>query len=250
MFRSYYDSILAVIVLIALCAIAAHVRSVRSAYAEGGGASPDTSAAPSSGAVASHSTVQADEPESTTAVDNDLASIVQGAVASETYQCSEVIGGAFGKFPFQSVCPNGLLIGFRVGLGKFMGDKDNIQYIQPIFLTPKGERYGKAHGGECDRVFDIKAPAGCAVSGVAICGGGGLDALTVSFMKIKAAQLDPTEQYVASRIGAVGGADCRLGGDGTPVIGICGRCDADNKWLGLGLVFLSNTPTADHDQAK
>jgi len=182
-------------------------------------------------------------------ISSDLASAVESAVQQETYQCSQVLGGAFGKFPFQSVCPNGVLVGFRIGLGKFM-DNDIIQYLQPIYRTPAGEKFGKAFGIETDDYIQVKAPPGCAVSGVSIRGGGGLDALSVSFMKIDGAQLNPRIAYVSTRIGGPGGSDTHLGNDGTPVIGICGRSDTDGKWLGLGLVFLERTPAADPDHAK
>ena len=81
-----------------------------------------------------------------------------------------------------------------------------------------------------------------------LAGGGGLDAITVTFMRFNGTRLDPTDACATQRIGGPGGGASLLNGDGTPIIGICGRVDDQRQWLGLGLIFLKPPATAiSHD---
>jgi hypothetical protein len=77
-------------------------------------------------------------------------------------------------------------------------------------------------------------------------GGGGLDSLTITYMRITSGnRLDPRDAYITPRIGGSGGGSAAyVGGDGTPIIGICGRYGEKRQYLGLGLVFLHATPVA------
>lgn len=141
--------------------------------------------------------------------------------------------------------PDGLLIGLRIGLSRYPGS-NAIKFVQPIFLTPAGEKLGPQRGLNGDTVIEAKAPAGYAVGSVTVRGGGGLDSVTVTFMRIKGNSLDPNDDGVTRPIGGGDGSGgATVGGDGTPVIGICGRVQVPNGNLGLGLIFLRATPAAE-----
>jgi hypothetical protein len=176
-------------------------------------------------------------------LDATVAAAVRDSVAGETFQRSEIKGGAFTKHPFEDVSRNGVLIGFHIGLGAFF-TTEVIKYIQPIYLTPHGERAGNEFGneGNVERYVTTKAPPGYAVGAVDIRGGGGLDAITVTYMKFNGTWLDPTDVQMSQKIGGGTNGGGLLDGDGTPVIGICGREGDGWQWLGLGLVF--EKPTA------
>ena len=172
-----------------------------------------------------------------------LLNEIHQATARSRYQSSEVIGGAFASLPFQDVCNDGVLIGLRVGLGKFFKN-DVVKFVQPIYLTPQGKQYGDGFGGAVSDTYDVVAPPGYAVSGLSIRGGGGLDAITMEFSRLDGDCLDTRQKYVTGRIGGPGGGESFVGGDGTPLIGICGRTSEKNEWLGLGAVFLHSTSAA------
>src|SRR5262245_23547420 len=89
----------------------------------------------SGAATTQPSTQPTTAPTQPDALDQRLSNEINIAVADKTYQCSPVQGGAFAKYPFEDVRPDGLLIGFRIGFGKFVGN-DIIQFLQPIYLTP------------------------------------------------------------------------------------------------------------------
>ena len=181
------------------------------------------------------------QPSATT-LDPAIAATVSDAVASQTFQRSEIKGGAFTKHPFEDVSHDGVLIGFHIGLGAFF-NTEVIKYIQPIYLTSQGQRTGRGFGDEAqvERRVTTKAPAGYAVGAVDIGGGGGINAITVTYMKFNGTRLDPTDVQVSSTFGGGKSGGGLLDGDGTPIIGICGRVGDGGNWLGLGLVFVKPT---------
>jgi hypothetical protein len=63
-------------------------------------------------------------------------------------------------------------------------------------------------------------------------------------MRFNGTRLDPTDIQVTPKVGGDGGGESNLNGDGTPVIGICGREDDKGEWLGIGLIFEKPTATA------
>ena len=63
-----------------------------------------------------------------------------------------------------------------------------------------------------------------------------VDGMSITFMKIAPGGiLDPNDSYESAWIGGMGGGGpVRLGGDGTPVIGVIGKSNnADMTGLGL-----------------
>jgi hypothetical protein len=181
-------------------------------------------------------------------LDPAIATIVKEAVAGETYERSDLKGGAFTKRPFEDISPDGVLIGLRIGLGSFF-TTEVVKYIQPIYLTPQGEKYGHAFGNLSlvERTVTTKAPAGYAIGALDIKGGGGLDAITVTYMKFNGTRLDPTEAVMSHTFGGGKGGGGLLDGDGTPVIGICGRIGDDGNWMALGLVLVKPTAMVKDD---
>jgi hypothetical protein len=168
---------------------------------------------------------------------------IQNALAQQTFQVTAIYGGAFGQNPFQDLPGNGILIGFRIGMGKFIKN-DIIQLLQPIYLTPSGQRFGESYGLGTGDLQMVVAPDGYAVGAVTIRGGGGLDSLKLTFMRIRGDQLDPTDSCITSRIGGSGGGETYINGKGTPIIGVNGRFSDNGKYLGLGLIFLHDIPTS------
>lgn len=167
-----------------------------------------------------------------------LAAIVRRAVSQQNYNATAIQGGAFAQLPYSDICSDGILIGFRIGLGKFFNN-DVIKSIQPIYLTPAGEQFGNSLGGGAYNTFDIKAPEGYAIGAITIRGGGGLDAVTMTVMRITPTGLDQNDERISQRIGGPGGGEAEFDGKGCPAIGITGRIDPKGQWLGLGMVFLN-----------
>jgi hypothetical protein len=170
-----------------------------------------------------------------------FAAIREG-VRDHKYKVTRVAGGAFAPIHFEDVPPEGaVLIGFEVGLGSFVGNADIIDYLRPIYLTAEGEKLGTAYGRPTARTFTVKAKPGYAVGGMTIHGGGLLDGFAITFMKLDKKGLTRDGAYQSAWIGGPGGGEEVAGGDGSFVVGICGRKMDEregHKPGGLGLVLL------------
>jgi hypothetical protein len=200
------------------------------------------------GLISTSATADSTTKPSGITLDPAISATVRDALASQTFQRSEVKGGAFTNHSFEDVSPDGVLVGFHIGLGLFF-TTEVIKYIQPIYLTPSGLRTGRGFGDETQvqRRVTTKAPPGYAVGAVDIRGGGGLDALTVTYMKFNGTRLDPSDVQVSSTFGGGKNGGGLLDGDGTPVIGICGRIGDHGTWLALGLIFVKPTAMVPDD---
>jgi hypothetical protein len=170
-----------------------------------------------------------------------MAEAVVRAVRLRMYECSPITGGGFADIPFEDVAPNGVLIGLRLGMGKFM-NYDVFKFVQPIYLTPQGQKYGQGFGRATGNIFEAKAPAGYAIGAVRVCGGGGFDSLSIDYMPIVDSHLNPYQIVRTNRVGTKGIIENTLSGDGIPIIGICGRHDKKGEWLGFGVVYLQPKP--------
>jgi hypothetical protein len=193
--------------------------------------------------VLSHSTgATTPDPQ---ANDQNLDPALVGAITTanqnKTFQCTPIVGGAFASIPFQDICPDGVLIGLRLGYGKFVNSK-TISFVQPIYMTASGETVGQGFGNRPPEPLEVKAPPGYAVGTAVIGGSANLDSLTLTFMRMNGDHLDRNDARVTEKLGGGGTNVTSLGGDGTPVIGISGKVSQDGKSLGLGLVFLSAVP--------
>jgi hypothetical protein len=201
----------------------------------------DNSSATTQPAVSAGGDNKGGQP-SVPALDPTIAADVRDSVARQLFQRSDIKGGAFANLGFDEWSSDGVLIGFRLGIGTFFNN-DVIKRVEPIYLTPRGEKIGHGFGDDdqVDRTVIAKAPPGYAVGAVAIGGGGGLDSMTLTFMRFNGTRLDPTDRCVTPRIGGNGGGQAQLDGDGTPIIGIRGRIDKNQSFLGLGLIFIKPT---------
>jgi len=177
-----------------------------------------------------------------TALNAMMAEAVAQAVMAHTYELSSIIGGGgFSPTPFEDVSPNGILIGLRLGVGKF-NDMDVFKYVQPIYLTHTGELCGKGYGRSTYRVAELEAPAGYAIGTIRACSGMGFDSISIDYMRIENGRLNPQQIKRTPTIGTKHGNETTFGGDGTPMIGICGREDDRGDFLGFGVVYLQAKP--------
>jgi S1-C subfamily serine protease len=157
---------------------------------------------------------------------------------------TEIMGGTFDK-QFKDEAPaGGLLIGFEVGLGKFVNN-DVIRAIRPIFRTAAGkETRGKQHGTRADRVVTVKAKSGYAVGGLIAKAGLTVDGFSITYMAVGANGLDASQTYSSDWIGGKGGGlETQLGGTGAAVIGILGK-ENQRDCTGLGLLLQAGTGNA------
>jgi hypothetical protein len=178
------------------------------------------------------------QQESVPADDGNIFRAARDSVEHQTYQASAIAGGAFGNENFADVSPSGILIGLRIGIGKFL-NYDIVQFIEPIYLTPDGAKYGEGHGKGIARIFDLKAPAGYAVGAITVKGGGGIDSIYLDYMRIRGSRLDPADTQTSERVGGPGGGfDVHFNGNGTPLVGIVGRMNKPGEYLGLGAIYM------------
>jgi hypothetical protein len=169
---------------------------------------------------------------------SELFIALREAIKAKKTKNSGVTGG--GRKEFAEVpAEGGLLIGFNYTLGNFVG-QPVMGWMQPIFLTARGEKLGTAYG-KIDpkaKVMQVKAKKGYAVGAMTVRGGGGLDAIEMTFMKIDKNGLNKADSYQSEHIGGKGGGEGKHGGDGSFVVGIQGRIEDDTKINGLGIVML------------
>jgi S1-C subfamily serine protease len=157
-----------------------------------------------------------------------------GPVAPTGTKQTQIVGG--GNQEFQDTAPaGGLLVGFHFGMGKFF-DNDVIHGVRPIYRVGDKEKLGTPFGTDFTRLKKVVAKPGYAVGAIAMKTGLGLDGVTVTFMKIDGDKLDPSDSYDADYVGGPGGGGPnKVGGDGTPVVGLIGRTNG-KEVCGLGLV--------------
>jgi hypothetical protein len=150
---------------------------------------------------------------------------------------TKIQGGAFDPEFTDRAPEGGLLVGFEIGLGKFF-DNDVVRAGRPIYRVGNQESTGKQYGTDTSRLIKVVAKPGYAVGAVTAKAGLTVDGMSVKFMKITdTGRLDPKDSYESEWIGGKGGGGPeRLGGDGTPVIGIIGKANQKDM-TGLGLLL-------------
>lgn len=147
-----------------------------------------------------------------------------------------ILGGAFDQ-EFAELAPNGgLLVGFEIGVAPSFG-RTMTRAARPIYRVNGKEVFGEQRGTQLGDVTTIKAKAGYAVGAVSVMHGLGFDGLSVTFMKVTDGKLDPTDSYESPYLGSdERKALTKLGGDGTPVVGVVGKTNAKDL-TGFGLLF-------------
>jgi hypothetical protein len=137
-----------------------------------------------------------------------------------TFKTHNPVGGGFGSLPFSETHPDGgVLIGFFAG----EDDGGHIGFLQPIYLTPKGEKAGQRYGVPRRPVQCLKAKPGYALGGVNLRTGGVIDALAVVFMKVDGERLNPADNYSSAQLGGQGGGPGSFTSSGSLLIGIHGK---------------------------
>lgn len=149
---------------------------------------------------------------------------------------SRRVGGGGGTwFDELSSDPQGLLVGIRVTSGKWFGHQVT-RAVYPIFRTSAGTlEEGPRRGGRGGEDVTVVAKDGYAVGAISASGGAQLNAFKLVFMRVRAdGTLDLKDSYESQSLGGTGGQGPHLlGGDGRPVLGICGRCAAVMDSLGI-----------------
>jgi hypothetical protein len=155
-----------------------------------------------------------------------------------------VLGGGNDPQTRDTAPQNGLLVGFEVGLGKFV-NRDVVRAIRPIYRVGEVESLGQQFGSELDRVVTAKAKPGYAIGAITVKAGLSVDGFSVTYMRIDGNRLDPGDSHQSDWLGGKGGiAAKRMGGDGRWVVGIIARQNKKDQCTGFGLLLdTANSPT-------
>jgi len=156
-------------------------------------------------------------------------------------------GEAFWDIPEESV----LLGGFEMGESTRKDGVKVLRTIRPIWLTPAGPQLGETHGkGKGERTMRVLAKPGYAVGAVEAWAGGVLHAVTVTFMKVKGEELDPSDSYQSDLYGSKNNDVANLTGNGQPIVGVCGYAGDDMNQLCLVYRRKAGMPMAENPPAR
>ena len=166
----------------------------------------------------------------------------------------DLVGGSPAMKEFELVPKDGaILVGFSYAVA---GKDDPPEWLQPIFLSPRGEVKGASYGTarNTDFLKVAKAKTGYAVGALYVRANPQSRLLTLKpiYMKITDKGLDTTNRYVGPPIGADGGESQLLGGDGNFIIGLHGKITIDNKVGALSVITLTTQepPAMPEPKAK
>jgi predicted Zn finger-like uncharacterized protein len=138
----------------------------------------------------------------------------------------------------------GLLVGFEVGLGKFINN-DIVKAVRPIYRVGDKDSLGKQQGTEIARIVKVLAKPGYAVGAITLKTALGVDGFSLTFMKVANGRLDPKDAYESEWVGGKGGhPPVILSGQGALVIGLLGKANMKDV-TGLGLLLQPAAPDAD-----
>ncbi len=147
---------------------------------------------------------------------------------------TDLVGGSGGG-AFEDGGPSRApLIGFK---STFFGSPSSMASIQGIFLVNGVRADGKTFGDISPPIKEVVAKPGYAVGGILSSGAEGATrgkAFKVVFMRIAGTGLDTADTYQSPWLGEKGpGAEAKLGGDGSYIIGIQGRSAKEIDAFGL-----------------
>lgn len=146
-------------------------------------------------------------------------------------QRTELVGGGGGASYDDPSRDSGVLVGLRM-VWADQGLKV-LKAVQPLFSSGTGLQEGPVRGKPTSALKEIVAKQGYAVGGLTARGTNRVNGLKIVFMKIAGLGLDPRDTYESEWFGDRGAGEVKLGGDGTYVLGICGRAFEDVDSLGL-----------------
>jgi hypothetical protein len=158
--------------------------------------------------------------------------------STATGNAPSILGGASFDPEFKDVAPDGgLLIGFEVGTVK-RGNRDTIKAGRPIYRVGDKETMGEQRGTQLNNVVTLKAKPGYAVGAISLIKAGfNLEGMSVTFMKVVGDKLDPKDSYESESVGTNEKKNLtKLGGNGTPVVGIVGKSN-NRDMTGIGLLL-------------
>lgn len=161
----------------------------------------------------------------------------EGPKAPPGTKATEILGGIGFDQDFVDAGPQGsLLVGLELGLGKFAAN-DVVYAVRPIYRRNNKDELGRQHGTKRGRDTRLVAKPGYAIGAISVKAGLVVDSLSVTFMRINGDRLDPNDSHDSEWVGGMGGdAPVKLGGDGSPVVGIVGKEGATDV-SGLGLLL-------------
>jgi serine/threonine protein kinase len=181
-------------------------------------------------------TTEANRPDAPSALDPELQNLLREDLLHVNYTKTNYVGFPFAP-EFMEVQPEGaVLIGFEFGIGRWEPN-DVINSIRAIYLSEKGESFGKVHGKPTDRLVTRKAKKGYAVGSLRIVAHLQIDGIRVTFMRLQGKHLDADQSY-SETAGTIGDkpTDSTPLGSGSLILGICGRDDG-RVCNALGLVL-------------
>jgi S1-C subfamily serine protease len=168
----------------------------------------------------------------------ELFAFIRQAIREKRTAQTAIQGFPLAKEFRQVPAEGAVLIGFDVTLGKFL-DNDTIASLRPIYATARGEQRGELLGQAQSRVLTVKAKPGYAVGALNLKTGLGLDGFSVTFMKFDQTRLKKDDSYTSDWLGGKDSSGrVTVGGDGSLVIGVCGRRNDAGAAVALGLVVI------------
>ncbi len=147
---------------------------------------------------------------------------IQAALRAKKYTISRAVGSNRGAGFADALDEGGLLIGFEIGTIDINGQKV-VRSIRPLYRCSRGDVPGQQHGQNRSDFVTLKAKDGFAVGSVTVKAGAHIEAIAVSFMQVEGLALNPRNAYNSPWAGDGTGGETRLGGGGSPVVGITGR---------------------------
>ncbi|HTU18065.1 MAG TPA: trypsin-like peptidase domain-containing protein [Gemmataceae bacterium] len=166
----------------------------------------------------------------------NVFSFIEEAVREKRLADVDIRGFTLNKNIYRDVPDKGgILIGFQVGLGKFVNN-DIVKSFRPIFQTKSGVKLGNWQGPIPAVPITIKAKPGYVVSALSVRTALSIDAITVTFAKLGKDGLDLDDTYNSKTIGGNGGQLSSIGGTGALFVGITGHQGRDGAPSSLGLV--------------
>jgi hypothetical protein len=178
---------------------------------------------------------------------DELWTAVRLAVQKKEVEELNPLGGDWGRKAYRELAPNnGILIGFNYTTKKF-ANFDTMDFIQPIYLTPTGEKLGTSYGKAPPKTSPpktVKAKAGFAVASMKVDAGGFLNGFSLTFMRIRGKGLNPTDSYDSPWVGGKqdGGRSYSVS-DSRPVIGFHGKLhERDETICSIGFIVVGPKP--------
>jgi hypothetical protein len=187
---------------------------------------------------------------------SEIFTAARAAVASGRVAKTDALGFTLEKKAFsEAPAEGGVLVGFDVGLGKFLKD-ECIYALRPIYRTAQGEvtyqDFGIFHSPaqfgpkkfarkEVIRTVRLMAQADYAVGGITLRTSVNIRGMSLTFMRINGQTLDPKQSYATEWVGdSKGGREASVGSDSAPIVGVFGNQNDDQQVVALGLIYIDD----------